>query len=241
MDVVLLLCVFILPCGLVVVLVCGAFLLCTFLRNDLSFCIFCILHSLLGSCWDRLGWTCIHFSNNLVLDLILVSVVCPFFVVCFIFVVCFCVFYIELLFVVVGLCLMAICLGWPVFVGFLGLFLLRGRIVVSRSGRGLLIISPLVFVRFAYLEWRCFLLDCLLSLPNCKVLLFALFLGRVFPVIHCDLVCNWSIGKRLKVSFLTSLNVSFSCSANASVVHFDISVWGILWWKMFVASCPKDR
>ena len=54
--------------------------------------------------------------------------------------------------VLVGLCRNAICLGLSFFVGFFGLFLLPGHIVMFRSGGGLLITSPFEFVGFACLE-----------------------------------------------------------------------------------------
>ena len=184
----------------VFVLVLRAFLLYTFFHNGLSFCRWCIFHSdsLLGSCWEGLGWICIRISSNLVFGLIAVSVICPFFVVCFVFVVCCCVLRIVLLIALVGICLVAICLGWPIFVGFLGLFLWRGHIVVFRLGHGLLITGLFGFLDCACLEWRWFSRDWLLSLPNCKLQLFALFLSGIFPVFRCVLtsLCGGSFGGR---------------------------------------------
>ena len=106
----------------------GAFLLYTFFHNGPSFSRFCIFHSLLGSCWDGLGWICIRISSNLVFGLILVSVIWPLFVVC-----------LSLLCVIASDVLdfwlpLWVCVSWrPVWVGhFLLVFL------ASFSGEGIL-------------------------------------------------------------------------------------------------------
>ena len=79
-------------------------------------------------------------------------VVCLFVVVCFVSVVLCCVLCIVHPNVLVGLCRNAICLGLSFFVGFLVLLFLPERIVMFRSGRGLLIAGPFGFVGFSCLE-----------------------------------------------------------------------------------------